>query len=118
MEITIGDLSNTASTTKILVSESSSSQSFKGDHETFTCEDVEVRKNDCCVHGNEGLKPQVLRPAASYEDLSGRRVEEYEEMGKRRSVLMVEDHEPVEIEEDNGHEYYVLEPVVECDEGK
>ena len=117
MEITIGDLSNTASIPKTIVSESSPSQSCRDDSDSFTCEDVVKRKSDCCVHGNEWLKPQNLHPAASYEDLSGGRPEEYEEMGKRRSVMTVEDNEPTEIEDDNGHEYYVLEAVDECDEG-
>lgn len=118
MEVTIGDLSNTASIPKTIVSESSPSQSCRDDSDSFTCEDVVKRKSDCCVHGNEWLKPQNLHPAASYEDLSGGRPEEYEEMGKRRSVMTVEDNEPTEIENDNGHEYYVLEAVDECDEGE
>lgn len=118
MEVTIGDLSNTASIPKTIVSESSPSQSCRDDSDSFTCEDVVKRKSDCCVHGNEWLKPQNLHPAASYEDLSGGRPEEYEEMGKRRSMMTVEDNEPTEIEDDNGHEYYVLEAVDECDEGE
>lgn len=118
MEIMIGDLSNIVFIIKIFVSELLFFQLFKGDYEIFMCENVEVRKNDCCVYGNEGLKLQILCLVVFYEDLLGCCVEEYEEMGKRRSVLMVEDYELVEIEEDNGYEYYVFEFVVECDEGK
>ncbi|XP_022778199.1 uncharacterized protein LOC111319724, partial [Stylophora pistillata] len=117
MEITIGDLSNTAFTPKPIVRKSSPSLSCRSDCDTCTYEIVAERKSGCCLRGNECLKPQNLRPPASYESLSGSRPEEYEEMGKRRSVMMVEDHESAEIEEDNGHEYYVFKAVAESDEG-
>ena len=117
MEITIGDLSNTAYTPKPIVRKLSPSRSCRSDCDSCTYEIVAERKSGCCLHGNECLKPQNLRPPASYESLSGSRPEEYEEMGRRRSVMRVEDHESAEIEEDNGHEYYVFKAVAERDEG-
>lgn len=59
------------------------------------------------------FKAVTEREEASYENVSGSPPEEYEEMGKRRSFMMMEDHEPAETEEDNGHEYYVFKAVAE-----
>ena len=119
MEITIGDLNNTATSPKSHVSKTSSSSPCSGDYENCTCEDIEEKNCPSCAHrNNESFKSKDLRPAVSYEDLSGGCPEEYIEMGKRKSVMIMDDHEPTETEEDNGHEYFVLEAVVESDEGR
>ena len=118
MEITIGDLNNTASGPKSHVSKTSSSP-CSGDYENCTCEDIKEKNCPSCAHRNdESFKSKDLRPAVSYEDLSGGCPEEYVEMGKIKSVMIVEDHEPTKTEEDNDHEYFVLEAVVESDEGR
>lgn len=119
MKITIGDLNNTASSPKSHISKTSSSSPCIGDNENCTCEDIEEKNCPSCAHRkDESFKSKDLRPAVSYEDLSGGCPEEYVEMGKRKSVMIVEDHEPTGTEEDNDHEYFVLEAVVESDEGR
>ena len=128
LEISIGDLDNTASNPNTDlkrrpgVSEKSSVSSCNGDYENCLCEDITKRNSSTGADDNgEGVKPKDLRPAASYEDLSrGCRIdpEEYIEMGKRRSTLIVESNDSTDHEvEDSGHEYFVLERVIESSEG-
>ncbi|KAL9959647.1 hypothetical protein ACROYT_G032987 [Oculina patagonica] len=127
MEISIGDLNNTTSNTNTDqkrhsgISKTSSTSSCSGDYENCTCKTItkgdsqsSVNRDDECVESKD------LRPAASYEDLSGGcrlDPEEYVEMGKRKSMMIVESHEQSETE-DGGHEYFVLEGLVESCEGE
>ena len=128
LEISIGDLDNTASNPNTDLkrrsgaSEKSSVSSCNGDYENCLCKDITKRNSSMGAdEDSEGVKPKDLRPAASYEDLSGGcRIdpEEYIEMGKRRSTLIVESNDSTDHEvEDNGHEYFVLERVIESSEG-
>lgn len=124
MEISVGDLDNTGSNPNTDqkrisgVSEESSGFSCRGDYENCSCKNI--TKRNSLTGGNEAdecVKPKDLRPATSYEDLSGGcRVdpEEYIEMGKRKSTLIVESNDTTDHEtEDGGHEYFVLERLVE-----
>lgn len=126
MEISVGDLNNVTSNPKMIekrhsgVSEKSSTSSCSGDYENCTCENVEER-NCADRGGDECVKPQGLLPAASYEDLSGGcrlDPEEYVEMGKRKSTMIVESHDDAAEIDDGGPEYFVLEGLVESCEGK
>lgn len=128
LEISIGDLDNTASSpdTDLKqssgVCEKSSVSSCTGDYENCLCKNITKQNCSTGADGDgEGVKPTDLRPAASYEDLSGGchiDPEEYTEMGKRRSTLIVEGNDSTDHEvEDNGHEYFVLERVIEFSEG-
>ena len=128
LEISIGDLDNTASDPNTgvkqssAVSEKSSVSSCSGDYENCLCKDITKRNSSTDANANgEGVKANDLRPAASYEDLSGGchiDPEEYTEMGKRRSTLIVEGIDSTDLEvEDSGHEYFVLERVIESSEG-
>lgn len=129
LEISIGDLDNTASSPDTDLKQSSgvsvkcSVSTCTGDYEN--CLYKNITKENCSTgtdEDGEGVKPTDLRPAASYEDLSGGcRIdpEEYTEMGKRRSTLIVEGNDSTDHEvEDNGHEYFVLERVIESTEGE
>lgn len=127
MEISIGDLDNTTSNTNIDqkrhsgISKTSSTSSYSSDYENCTCKSITKRdsqssanRDDDCVNTND------LRPAVSYEDLSGDcrlDPEEYVEMGKRRSTMIAESCDPTDTE-DGGHEYFVLEGLVESCEGQ
>ena len=128
LEISIGDLDNTASNANTDlkrssgVSEKSSVSSCSGDYENCLCKDITKRVSSTGAYEDGvGIKPKDLRPAASYEDLSGAcraDPEEYIEMGKRRSTLIVESNDSTDHEvEDSGHEYFVLERVAESGEG-
>ena len=128
LEISIGDLDNTASNANTDlkrssgVNEKSSASSCSGDYENCLCKDITKRNSSMGAdEDSEGVKPKDLRPAASYEDLSGgcrTDPEEYIEMGKRRSTLIVESTDSADHEvEDSGHEYFVLERVIESSEG-
>jgi len=125
LEISIGDLDNTASNPNTDLKRSSGvsgTSSCSGDYENCLCKDITKRNSSTGVDGgSEDVKPKDLLPAASYEDLSGGcRVdpEEYTEMGKRRSTLIVESTDTTDQEvEDSGHEYFVLERVIESSEG-
>lgn len=126
MEISIGDLNNTASNTNTDqkrhsgISKTSSTSSCSGDYENCTCKTVTKRDSQSSVNrDDECVKSKDLRPATSYEDLSGGcrlYPEEYVEMGKRKSTMFVESRDPSDTE-DGGHEYFVLEGVVESCEG-
>ena len=129
LEICIGDLDNTASNPNTDHkrssgdSETSSVSSCSGDYENCLCKDITKQNSSTGVdEDGEDVKPRDLLPVTSYEDLSGGyRVdpEEYTEMGKRRSTLIVESNDSTDYEvEDSGHEYFVLERVVESSEGK
>ena len=126
LEISIGDLDNTGSDPNAdqkrssEISEKSSVSSCSGDYENCLCKNVTKRNSLTCEDDDdEGVKPKDLRLATSYEDLSGAcgvDPEEYIEMGKRRSTLIVDSNDSTEVE-DSGHEYFVLERVIESSEG-
>lgn len=69
----------------------------------------------------EGVKLMDLWFVVLYEDLLGGcciDFEEYIEMGKRRSILIVEGNDLIDYEvEDNGYEYFVFECVIGFSEG-
>lgn len=128
LEISIGDLDNTASTPNTDHKRSSggsekcSVSSCSGGYENCLCKDITKRNSSKGPDEDvEGVKPKDIRYVTSYEDLSGGcRVdpEEYIEMGKRRSTLIAESHDSTDHEvEDSGHEYFVLERVIEFSEG-
>jgi len=127
LEISIGDLDNTASNPNTDLKQSSGvseTSSCSGDYENCLCKDITNRNSSTGVDGgSEDVKPKDLLSATSYEDLSGGcRVdpEEYTEMEKRRSTLIVESTDTCTTDqevENNGHEYFVLERVIESSEG-
>lgn len=128
LEICIGDLDNAVSDPNADqkrspdIRERSSVSSCSGDYENCLCKSTTKRNSSTGADENdEGVKPKDLRPATSYEDLSGGchvDLEEYIEMGKRRSTLIGEGNDSTDREvEDSGHEYFVLERVMESCEG-
>lgn len=128
LEICIGDLDNTVSDPNAdqkgssAIREKSSVSSCSGDYENCLCKSMTKRNSATGADENdEGVKPKDLGPATSYEDLSGGcriDLEEYIEMGKRRSTLIDESNDSTDHEvEDSGHEYFVLERVMESSEG-
>ena len=127
MAISIGDIDNTTSNVIINqkrhlgISKSSSTSSCSGDYENCTCKNTAKRNGLLNVDKDgECEKSKDLRPAVSYEDLSGGcrlDPEDYVEMGKRKSMMIAEESRDLTETEDSGHEYFVLESVVEACEG-
>ena len=124
----IGDLDNAVSDPNAdqkrssAIRERSSMSSCSDDYENCLCKSSTKRNSSTGADENdEGVKPKDLGPATSYEDLSGGchiDLEEYVEMGKRRSTLIGEGNDSSDREvEDSGHEYFVLERVMESSEG-